>query len=84
MQSLAGDGKDTRGSWPGARPRSRRRMRLFARHPAVVDELVQDVFVDAYFSLSRYRGDGEFPLGCRGSRLEWVTRLEKKDAEARN
>jgi RNA polymerase sigma-70 factor (ECF subfamily) len=33
-------------------------MRLFARDPAIVEQLVQDVFVDAYFSLSGFRGEG--------------------------
>lgn len=35
-----------------------RHMRLFARDPAIVEQLVQDVFVDAYFSLSGFRGEG--------------------------
>jgi RNA polymerase sigma-70 factor, ECF subfamily len=34
-----------------------RRMTRFTRDPAAVEELVHDVFVEAYFSLSRYRGD---------------------------
>src|SRR5580700_2723197 len=33
-------------------------MRLFTRDPAIVEQLVQDVFVDAYFSLSGFRGEG--------------------------
>ncbi|HEY4308749.1 MAG TPA: RNA polymerase sigma factor [Pirellulales bacterium] len=37
-----------------------RRMRSFARQPAVIEELVQEVFVDAYYGLRGYRGDGEF------------------------
>jgi RNA polymerase sigma-70 factor, ECF subfamily len=36
-----------------------RRMRLFASDPAAVEELVQEVFVDAYFSLNKYR-EGNF------------------------
>jgi RNA polymerase sigma-70 factor (ECF subfamily) len=35
-------------------------MRAFAREPRVVEELSQEVFVEAYFSLRNYRGDGEF------------------------
>jgi RNA polymerase sigma-70 factor (ECF subfamily) len=37
-----------------------RRMRLFAREPAVIEELVQEVFVNAYFSLNGFRGEGVF------------------------
>ena len=32
----------------------------FSREPAQREELVQDTFVEAYFSLGRYRGDGAF------------------------
>lgn len=35
----------------------RNQMARFARSPIVVDELVQGVFVEAYFSLRRYRAD---------------------------
>jgi RNA polymerase sigma-70 factor, ECF subfamily len=34
-----------------------RRMHRFTRDPATIEELVHDVFVEAYFSLSKYRGD---------------------------
>ena len=44
-----------------------RRMRLFARQPTVVEELVQEVFVEAYYSLSGFRGDGEFAA--------WLSRI---------
>ena len=37
-----------------------RRMRLFARDPAIIEELVQEVFVNAYFSLAGFRGEGTF------------------------
>jgi RNA polymerase sigma-70 factor (ECF subfamily) len=33
------------------------RMTRFSRDPTVVEELVHDVFVEAYLSLGRYRGD---------------------------
>src|SRR6185295_12519903 len=33
------------------------RMMRFSRDPAVIEELVHDVFVEAYFSLDSYRGD---------------------------
>jgi len=44
-----------------------RRMRLFARQPAVIEELVQEVFVEAYYSLRGFRGDGEFAA--------WLSRI---------
>jgi RNA polymerase sigma-70 factor, ECF subfamily len=34
-----------------------RRMHRFTRDPAVIEELVHDVFVEAYFSLRKYRGE---------------------------
>ena len=37
-----------------------RRMRAFVRQPRTIEELVQEVFVEAYYSLRSYRGDGEF------------------------
>jgi RNA polymerase sigma-70 factor, ECF subfamily len=44
-----------------------RRMRLFDPQPGVVEELVQEVFVEAYYSLSGYRGEGEFAA--------WLSRI---------
>ena len=37
-----------------------RQMRHYSRDPIVCDELVQDVFVEAFFSLGTYRGEAEF------------------------
>ena len=37
-----------------------RRMGAFVRQRRVVEELAQEVFVEAYYSLPKYRGDGEF------------------------
>jgi RNA polymerase sigma-70 factor (ECF subfamily) len=34
-----------------------RRMHRFTRDPGAIEELVHDVFVEAYFGLSKYRGD---------------------------
>src|SRR5215475_11265401 len=34
-----------------------RRMHRFTRDPAAIEELVHDVFVEAYFSLSKFRGE---------------------------
>lgn len=39
----------------------------FSRDPAKCEELVQDVFVEAYFGLRRYRGDAPF--------LHWLRRI---------
>jgi len=37
-----------------------RRMLRFTRDPQLLEELVHDVFVDAYFSLNGFRGDAPF------------------------
>lgn len=37
-----------------------RRMLRFSRDPRVLEELVHDVFVEAYFALGGYRGDAPF------------------------
>lgn len=39
----------------------------FSRQPSVCEELVQDVFIEAYFNLQRYRGDAPF--------LHWLRRI---------
>jgi len=39
----------------------------FSRDPAVCDELVQNVFVEAYFSLKSYRGNAPF--------LHWLRKI---------
>jgi RNA polymerase sigma-70 factor (ECF subfamily) len=44
-----------------------RRMVRFTRNPREIEELVHDVFVEAYFSLKNYRGDA--PLE------HWLTRI---------
>ena len=35
-------------------------MRWFSRQPAVAEEMVQDVFVEAYLSLRGFRGSAPF------------------------
>ncbi len=35
-------------------------MRAFTRQPRVLEELAQEVFVQAYYSLRKYRGEGDF------------------------
>lgn len=37
-----------------------KQMRNFSRHPAMAEELTQDVFVEAYLSLAKFRGDAPF------------------------
>jgi len=44
-----------------------RQMWRFSRDPVVLEELVQDVFVEAYFSLRSYRGEAPF--------LHWLRRV---------
>jgi len=44
-----------------------RQMHRFDRAPAACEELVQEVFVQAYFSLDRFRGDAPF--------LHWLRRI---------
>ena len=44
-----------------------RQMYRFDRDPTALEELVQDVFVEAYFSLGGYRGDAPF--------LHWLRRI---------
>ncbi len=66
-RSLEGDGEAYARIVAKYQAQVARRMRLFDRNPAVVEELVQDVFVDAYFSLAGYRGEGEFAA--------WLSRI---------
>lgn len=47
-----------------------RQMRRFSRDGAVCEELTQEVFVEAYFSLDRYRGDAPF--------LHWLRRIASR------
>jgi len=44
-----------------------RQMYRFSRDPLVCEELVQDVFVEAYFSLAKYRGGAPF--------IHWLRRI---------
>lgn len=44
-----------------------RRLRLFARQPLELEELVQEVFVEAYYSLPKFRSEG--PLAA------WLDRI---------
>lgn len=44
-----------------------KQMRNFARDPAMVEELAQDVFVEAYLGLARFRGDAPF--------RHWLSRI---------
>jgi RNA polymerase sigma-70 factor (ECF subfamily) len=56
-RTLAGDGEAFRAVVERHQDDIARKLRRFAREPRVLEELVQDVFVEAYFSLRRYRGD---------------------------
>ena len=61
-----------------------RRMTRFSRDPAVVEELVHDVFVEAYFSLGRYRGDAPLEhwlqrIATRVGYRYWTQRRKEKE-----
>lgn len=66
-RSLAGDGQAYRRIVERYQNEIANRLRRFARDPRILQELVQDTFVDAYFSLSRFRGDA--PL------IHWLHRI---------
>ncbi len=60
-------------------------MRLFARRPSTVEELVQEVFAEAYFSLGGYRGKGAFAawLGQIATRVGYrYWKKKRRSAEA--
>jgi RNA polymerase sigma-70 factor (ECF subfamily) len=44
-----------------------KRLRKFSRDPRVLEELVHDTFVEAYFSLKRFRGEAPF--------IHWLHRI---------
>lgn len=58
--ACGGDGEAYRRIIERHQPLLARRMLRFTRHPRVLEELVHDVFVEAYFSLHGYRGDAPF------------------------
>jgi RNA polymerase sigma-70 factor, ECF subfamily len=58
--SLAGDGEAYRRLVERHQSSIARRMRRFARDAATVEELVQDVFVETYFSLRGFSGQAPF------------------------
>jgi RNA polymerase sigma-70 factor (ECF subfamily) len=58
--SLAGDGEAYRRIVQRHQSLVARRMRRFARDAGAVEELVQDVFVEAYFSLPGFSGKAPF------------------------
>ncbi len=66
-RSLEGDGEAYARIVASYQAQVARRMRLFARQPAVIEELVQEVFVEAYYSLSGFRAEGAFAA--------WLTRI---------
>lgn len=61
-----------------------KRMTRFSRDPVVIEELVHDAFVQAYFSLPRYRGDAPFEhfLQCIATRVGY--RYWKRRKKSRN
>ena len=65
--SLAGDGEAFRRIVDRHQASIARRMRRFARDTATVEELVQDIFVEAYFSLRGFSGKAPFE--------HWINRI---------
>ena len=58
----------------------------FTRDPIVLEELVQDVFVDAYFSLKGFRGQAPFlhwlrRIATRVGYRYWKSRARKRERE---
>jgi RNA polymerase sigma-70 factor, ECF subfamily len=59
-RTLDGDGEAYRQLIERHEQEIAKRMRRFSRDPRVLEELVHDVFVEAYFSLHSFRGDAPF------------------------
>lgn len=60
-----------------------RHMGRFTRDPAQLDELVQDVFVQVYYSLSRFRGEAPFEhwlrkLATRAGYRHWQRKASER------
>ena len=66
-RSLEGDAAAYARVIAGHQVRIARHMRAFSRNPPVIDELVQEVFVEAYFSLRGLRDKAAFAA--------WLTRI---------
>lgn len=66
-ESLAGDGRAFERLVRRYEAQVARQMWRFSRDPAVCEELAQDVFVEVYFSLGRFRGKAPF--------LHWIRRI---------
>ena len=65
--ALAGDGEAYQRLVRRHEPKVAAQMWRFSRDPRVCEELVQDTFVQAYFSLRSYRGRARF--------AHWLTRI---------
>jgi RNA polymerase sigma factor (sigma-70 family) len=65
--SLDGDGESYRQLVQRYQGKVAAQMRRFTRDPVVLEELVEDVFVEAYFSLKGFRGRAPF--------LHWLRRI---------
>jgi RNA polymerase sigma-70 factor (ECF subfamily) len=62
-------------------------MRRFTREPAVLEELVEDVFVEAYLSLKSFRGRSPFlhwlrRIATRVGYRYWKSQARKREQEA--
>src|ERR1700722_20162763 len=65
-------------------PTLNRRMRRFAHGQADVEELVQEVFVEAYFSLSTFKGSAEFEHWLQRIATRVGHRYWKREKKRRN
>lgn len=65
--ALGGDGDAYRRLMQRYQPAIVLQMRRFSRDPAIIEELVHDVFVEAYYSLRTYRGSSPW--------LHWLRRV---------
>jgi RNA polymerase sigma-70 factor (ECF subfamily) len=66
-QTLAGDGEAYRRIVCRHQQEIASRLQRFSRDPLVIEELVQETFVQTYFSLAKFRGDAPF--------IHWLHRI---------
>jgi RNA polymerase sigma-70 factor (ECF subfamily) len=80
-----GDGEAYRRIIEQYQPTLAQRMLRFTREPRAVEELVHDVFVEAYFSLASYRGDAPFEhwlqrIATRVGYRHWTAERQKSES----
>jgi RNA polymerase sigma-70 factor (ECF subfamily) len=80
-----GDGEAYRRVIERFQPTLARRMLRFTREARLIEELVHDVFVEAYFSLATYRGDAPFEhwlqrIATRVGYRHWTAERRKSES----